>query len=140
MASTVQKLFNEARIRFGGKPFLVTTSDGVAEVTTTSPLLEILGVQNTEMTTRKDFRFVAEAVGGLRNPENQIWLIHAVVKGFEHQKLMAGDPVLYPEMLEIMKANELAILREAGFHGTDKEIIALRRRISPRNNVLRFVQ
>ena len=140
MASTVQKLFNEARIRFGGKPFLVTTSDGVAEVTTTSPLLEILGVQNTEMTTRKDFRFVAEAVGNRRSPENQIWHIHAVVKGYEHQKIMVGEPVLYPEMLETMKAKELAILREAGFQGTDKEIIALRRRISPRNNVLRFVQ
>lgn len=137
--SLVKSFANAIRIRTGQTPLVVTTSSAMGEITTTSPLVEMFTKRDSSMTERLPCRFIATATEGLRKPEQQLWNIDVNIdNGRFNEPVRIG--VTYDKMLAFMKATELRAAQEAGVTGTDDEIIAKRKPVVARNNILNFVK
>ena len=110
----------------------------MGEITTTSPMVEMFTKRDSSMTERLPCHFVAKAAEGLRKPENQLWNITVDIdNGRFSENVKTG--VTYDRMLEFMKARELSVAKEAGVAGSEDEIIAKRKPVVARTNILNFV-
>lgn len=137
--SLVQSFANALRIRTGHTPLVVTTSSAMGEITTTSPIIEIFTKRDSSMTERLPCRFVATATEGLRKPEQQLWNIDVDIdNGRFNEAVRVG--VTYDRMLAFMKATELRAAQDAGVTGTEDEIIAKRKPVVSRTNILNFLK
>jgi hypothetical protein len=137
--SLVKSFANAVRIKAGARPLIVTTSEAMATVTSDSPLLNLFTKRDTSMTERLPAKFVATATEGLRKPELQLWDVDVNIDNSRFVENVRNG-LTYDAMLDFMKARELSVAKEAGFAGTDSEIIAQRKQVVAANNVFRFVK
>jgi hypothetical protein len=134
----IKTFANAVRIKSGLNPLIVTTSEFMAEVTSDSPLLNLVTGRDTSMTESLPSRFVAVAREGLRAPEQQLWDVRVEVKGLPSETIKHG--IGYNRMLDFMRSREVDGARERGFFGNDAQIIDKRKPQVAYNNVLKFLK
>ena len=118
-------------------PLIITTSTGMAEVTTRSPLLSRIFGRDMSTSKKLPACFMAVASEGLfEDPKKQVWGIDILAKGLPAKTVQTW--MSYDEMTAYMREREAA-LREKGATGSDEDIIAVKQTSSSYRNILRFI-